>query len=271
MSTLDLGFSGRYAPFVATMGSPFDDAEFNRRLFYPRRDTSFPPEGAVDRLIAVPGARLHLRTHRAPGARTTILLFHGNGEVVADYDDVASLFADCGAALAVVDYRGYGQSDGEPTLKHLVEDGHAVVAALQEPSIIVMGRSLGSAAAADLYRSPPPAVLGFIWESGFVDLDALVGRRGLGIEARLPDDLRRAFDPVPKLKAGHSPLLVIHGSDDDLIAPSEGRAAFDAAGTALKDLVYVPDRGHNDLGTSPIYWQAIAKFVRERTHADDRA
>jgi pimeloyl-ACP methyl ester carboxylesterase len=245
------------------MGPPFDDAAFNRRLFYPRRDTSFPPEGAADRLIAVPGARLHLRKHAANGARTTVLLFHGNGEVVADYDDVAPLFADCGAALAVVDYRGYGQSDGEPTLKQLVDDAHAVIAALHEPSVIVMGRSLGSVAAADLYRKPPPEVVGFIWESGFVDLDALAGRRGLGIEARPPDDFRRAFDPIPKLNAGTSPLLVIHGADDDLIAPREGRAAFDAAGTAVKHLVYVPERGHNDLGTSPIYWQAIAKFVRE--------
>jgi hypothetical protein len=242
--------------------SPFDSAEFNRRLFFPRRDTSTPPKGASDRFISVPGARLHLRQYAAIDARLTILLFHGNGEVIADYDEAAEQFATSGAALAVVDYRSYGQSQGEPTLRNLIEDAPRVVAALGERSVIVMGRSLGSAAAAELYRDPPPSIVGFIWESGFVDLDAALRRRGL-VGTRLPDEDAHVFDPIRKLRIGRLPLLVIHGADDELVDPMEGQSAFDAAGTTMKELVRVPGRGHNDLNSSPVYWQAIAAFVQK--------
>jgi alpha-beta hydrolase superfamily lysophospholipase len=245
--------------------SVFDGAEFNGRLFYPRRDKSAPPAGAVERFVDVPGARLHLREHAAVAARATIVLFHGNGEVVADYDEAAPQFASAGAALAVVDYRGYGSSTGTPTLRNLIDDAPAVVAALGGRPVIVMGRSLGSAAAAELYRAPPTGVRGFIWESGFVDLDALVERRGYEAVTRPSEDERRVFDPIPKLRVGRSPLLVIHGADDDLIVPREAQEAFDAAGTPTKTLVFVPDRGHNDVSDSPMYWEAIEAFVRGLT------
>ena len=243
------------------MASFFDSAEFNRGLFYPRRDTSAPPAGAVDRFVDVPGARLHLREHAAAEARATVLLFHGNGEVVADYDEAAPLFETAGAALAVVDYRGYGLSTGEATLRNLIDDAPEVVAALGARPVIVMGRSLGSAAAAEIYRMPPPGVRGFIWESGFVDLDALVARRGFELP-RLPEDDQRAFDPISKLRVGRSALLVLHGADDDTIVPREAHEAFDAAGSSTKKLIFVPDRGHNDVSASPVYWDAIGAFVR---------
>jgi len=244
------------------VASFFDSAEFNRRLFYPRRDTSTSPAGAVDRFVDVPGARLHLREHATAEARATVLLFHGNGEVVADYDEAAPLFEAAGAALAVVDYRGYGLSGGEATLRNLIDDAPEVVAALGGGRpVIVMGRSLGSAAAAEIYRRPPPGVRGFIWESGFVDLDALVRRRGFALP-RLPEDDRRAFDPLPKLRVGRSALLVLHGADDDMILPREAQEAFDAAGTSTKKLVFVANRGHNDVSASPTYWDAIGMFVR---------
>ena len=67
--------------------SIFDSREFNERLFFPRPDTTPPPLGATDQLID----GLHVRVHDA--GLPTLLLFHGNGEVVADYDDQAVQFA----------------------------------------------------------------------------------------------------------------------------------------------------------------------------------
>jgi hypothetical protein len=63
--------------------SIFDSDEFNDRLFVPRRDASPTPPGAHDRVIDVDGATLHVRVH-PPAGGATLLLFHGNGEVVAD-------------------------------------------------------------------------------------------------------------------------------------------------------------------------------------------
>lgn len=248
------------------MASPFDSPEFNQRLFFPRRSASAPPPGAQDRFVAVDGALLHLRWHRPLPTALTVLLFHGNGEVVDDYDTAARRFADCGANLAVVDYRGYGQSTGTPTLRDALRDAPAVVEDLRRAGatrLIVMGRSLGSASAAELYARPDDAIAGFIWESGFVDLGRLLQRRGLTLPARWAEADLADFDARRKLSRGDRPLLVLHGAEDTLIDPIEAQWAFDAAGTPKKNQVRVAQRGHNDLSFESAYWNALAGFVAE--------
>ena len=247
------------------MTSIFDARELNERLFFSRRDTSPTPSHAVE--LEVPGAAvLHVRWHRRRDDAPTLLLFHGNGEVVADYDASASTFADVGVNLAVMDFRGYGRSAGSPTLRSLMDDAHRVVqlvgaTAANGRGLFVMGRSLGSACAAELYGGSPANVSGFILESGFVDLDGLIRRRGMQPPPEISAEERRVFDPLPKLARGQRPLLVLHGAEDTLIAADEGRRAHDAAGTPDKELVVVPERGHNDLSLSPDYWDALAAFV----------
>lgn len=248
--------------------SLFDTDTFNGRLFFPRRGATRPPPGAVDLDVPVPGATLHLRWHAAPTARAAVLLFHGNGEIVADYDDSAPMFAGAGADLAVVDFRGYGRSSGTPSLRDTIADAAPSLAALAArcpKPIVVMGRSLGAACAAELYGTPAGAAArAFILESGFTDLEALVERRGLSSAPITPED-RRDFDPLPKLQRGRHPLLVLHGAADDLIVPAEGSAAFAAAAAPedRKRLVLVPHRGHNDVSSSPVYWEALRAFLDE--------
>ena len=246
------------------MASVFDQPSFDERLFFPRDDTSPAPAGAVDVRVPVDGAELHLRWHRG-GAPLTVLLFHGNGEVVADYDGLAPLYADRGASLAVVDYRGYGASTGTPTLRDALRDAPLVLEALRAAGadrVVVMGRSLGSASCAEIYGGPDRGVLGFVWESGFVDLAALVARRGLEPPAAFTDAELATFDPQRKLARGRRPLLLLHGEEDSLIRVHEARAAHAAAGTAAadKELVIVPGHGHNDLSYDALYWDALGRF-----------
>ena len=248
------------------MASIFDSDPFNQRLFFPRADFRPPPPGAEEVLVEVPGARLHLRWHRSPGARATLLLFHGNGEVVTEYDEAAERFAAVGLELAVVDFRGYGASTGTPTLRAAIDDAPRVLEellALGPKPVVVMGRSLGSACAAQIYGSPAPAGLkGVVLESGFVDLEAAIRRRGLQPPERFAEDELAEFDPLPKLARGRLPLLVLHGAEDRSISPAEGREAHDAAGGAPKTLVFVEGRGHNDISDSRAYWESLDRFVR---------
>jgi pimeloyl-ACP methyl ester carboxylesterase len=247
------------------VSSVFDSEAFNDRLFFPRRDQSRTPSGGRDLFVDVPGARLHLRRHAARTAPIELLLFHGNGEVVADYDEAAVEFLRAGASLSVVDYRGYGQSSGTPSLRTLVADAQGVLAALGgERPVVVMGRSLGSAAAAELYGAASPAMVGVILESGFSDLRGLVDRRGLESPLRFSDEELAAFDHVPKLRRGTLPLLVLHGEDDELIDVGEARTAYAEAGAADKTLVVIPSHGHNDVALSPRYWAALAAFLAAR-------
>ena len=247
------------------MPSLFDSNDFNDNLFFPRADRSLTPPGARELMIPVEGAQLHLRWHRAPSAALTVLLFHGNGEIVSDYDTSAARFAALGASLAVVDYRGYGRSTGTPSLRSCIRDAGPVIESLlaQEGAapVVVMGRSLGSACAAELYQAPPEGVPGFVLESGSADLHALIRRRGMEPPASLSQTDLEVFDPLLKLARGTRPLLVLHGAEDDLIAPREARRAFDAAGTRDKRLQLIPGRGHNDLSWSPGYWDAVGAFL----------
>ncbi len=244
------------------MASLFDSDRFNRAMFFPRPDTSAAPAGAADHAVDVGGAALHLRWHAAPDTRAAVLLFHGNGEVVADYDGFAPLFRDAGAELAVVDYRGYGRSTGTPTLRAALADAHAVfafAAARAGKPLIVMGRSLGSACAAELYGSV--AAAGVIFESGFTDLKNLVRRRGMQPPDAFDDDDARVFDPLPKLARGSLPLCVIHGEQDTIIPVADGRRAFESAGAAVKRFVGVAGRGHNDVSFAPAYWDGVRWLI----------
>jgi len=241
--------------------SIFDRDEFNDRLFFPRADASPPPAGASDRMIEVDGARLHVRVHPAPGTAGTLLLFHGNGEVVEDYDDTAAGFARAGVGLAVMDYRGYGQSTGRPTLRTVISDARRVAEVLRPR--VVMGRSLGGVAAHELYARPIAGMAGVILESALFDLASLIRRRGLISPASFTHEERATFEPATKLALGRLPLLVLHGERDDLIVPSEARSALAAAGAAEADkqLVMVPRRGHNDVSGGDNYWSALAEFI----------
>lgn len=245
--------------------SIFDRDVFNERLFFPRSDASPPPPGARDHRIAAPGAELHVRVYLGPAGAPTLLLFHGNGEVVSDYDGAAARFARAGVALAVMDYRGYGESTGAPTLRSVVTDARLVADAIRPQ--IVMGRSLGGVAAHELYARPTAGTVGVILESALFDLGNLIRRRGLVPPPRFTDDELATFDPATKLPLGSLPLLVLHGERDELIAPSEARTALAAAGApaAARSLVVVPQRGHNDVSLGEAYWTALSSFVASVT------
>jgi uncharacterized protein len=247
--------------------SIFDSPAFTDRLFFPRTDASVPTAGASDRMVDVDGARLHVRIHRAGPGAPTLLLFHGNGEVVADYDDAAPRFARAGVSLAIADYRGYGQSTGAATLRALIADARPVAEAIQPR--FVMGRSLGGLAAHELYARPVACMQAVILESALFDLRGLILRRGLTPPHTFADDERATFEPAGKLALGRLPLLLLHGEHDELIAPDEAHAAFAAAGTpaADKSLVIVPGRGHNDVSGGPTYWTALAEFIARITAA----
>jgi alpha-beta hydrolase superfamily lysophospholipase len=247
-----------------------DDPALSEDVFFPRPSFAPPPPGARDTMVEVaPGVRLHARIHDAPGAVAALILFHGNGEVVSDYDAAAPRFADAGARFAVVDYRGYGRSEGRSTLATLYADAcpafEGVRAELARAGValpvVVMGRSLGSACAAEIAHALPGAAAGFVFESGFSDVDAFARRRRVPVDL-FPEAARAVLSPLHKLAASKAPLLVLHGERDRLLYPEEGRAAYEASGAADKQFVLVPGRGHNDVSFHPLYWEALAAFLQ---------
>src|SRR5262249_16934774 len=93
------------------------------RIFYPCRKRTAPPARAFDYDIPVaPDVTVGARWHRFDALEPSVLAFHGNGETVSDYDDIAVGWHGVGFNFFMVDYRGYGWSGGTPTLRALCED-----------------------------------------------------------------------------------------------------------------------------------------------------
>lgn len=241
-----------------------DDPEFRARCFFPRPDVAPPPPGAVDHRVDVDGASLHLRLHPARGrSRGLVLLFHGNGEVVSDWDAAAGSFAQRGLRFAVVDYRGYGGSTGEPHMAHVIGDAMPVYAyarALGDPGIVVMGRSLGSAAAWDVAARAPEGMLGLVVDSGFWDVDAFARRRGYE-PAEVSEDERALLDARPRIARITTPTLLLHGELDAAISIHEAEHALALLGAREKRLARIVGRGHNDLAVDRSYWEALGPFL----------
>lgn len=249
--------------------SLLDSKEFNSRLFFPRQSDSPAPEGAIDSFVKVPGATVHMRLFRDAGAKGTVLLFHGNGEVVSDYDHAAPNYHAIGLNLLVSDFRGYGKSTGTPTLRNAIEDSAVVFehgrSLLEAGPLYVMGRSLGSACAVHLLATLPAGeVDGFIIESGFSQMTNLIKRRGMEPQPGVAAD--HFFDPIPKYQRAEAPLLLLHGDRDVVIAPSEAQAAFQASISPHKELRLIEGRGHNDIFQSPGYWASLKDFTERHSH-----
>lgn len=204
-----------------------------------------------------------------------ILFFHGNGEVAAEYGWIAPPYTDMGVTLAVMDYRGYGASDGWPDGSSLLADARAIVDALpdllaqqglQPTRLFVMGRSLGSAAALEAAVHAGDRLGGLIIESGFADTLALVRRLG-GPMLADGNDREDGFGNLEKIAQIDLPTLIIHGEEDVIIPVADGRALHASGAAADRRLVTIPNAGHNDLlmiGAVP-YFQAIADLVRAYT------
>jgi pimeloyl-ACP methyl ester carboxylesterase len=241
-----------------------------RGLFYPRRQVSRPPPGSTDHRVEVEeGVRVACRFHPLDPSRPALLFFHGNGEIASDYDGIAPLYHRIGASLFVVDYRGYGGSDGVPSFASLIADAHPVLARfhalLDERGFtggrFVMGRSLGSLPAAELAAAAPQRLGGLIVESGAPDLGRFRERAGVGASDGEITGLLEAH--ARRLAAIRLPVLQIHGEWDEIIPLRHGVAFHEQLATDEKELVMIPGAGHNDIGWvgRELYFEALARFI----------
>ncbi|MFQ5450448.1 MAG: alpha/beta hydrolase [Nitrospinaceae bacterium] len=233
------------------MPSLFDSSEFNENLFFPRQDPSPVPGDSEEIYIEVePRVRIHARRYPTGPARFSLLYFHGNGEIVSDYNELNPYFAILGAEMTVCDYRGYGKSEGTPTLRNLLKDAHTIYRTLYDQGklldrVCLMGRSLGSAAAIELC-SVHREISGCVIESGYADPVPLVERRGLKMAAATPEE-DALFNNSLKIKQVTCPVLILHGEDDFLISPKEAELNYRKAGSAIKYLEILEGVGHNDM------------------------
>ena len=226
-------------------------------LFHPRKAAGPVDGGDRFQEILIPvegdicvGARFHMAHAKGP----TILFFHGNGEIVSDYDDIGPMFNRLGINFMAADYRGYGCSDGNPTVSAMMADGHRIFDFTEQwkkkngftGPLIVMGRSLGSASALELTAARGDRIDGLVIESGFAWAGPLLRLLGVDPE-RIGFDESNGFANVDKIRAFTKPTVIIHAEFDHIIPFADGKALFDASGANDKVLVKIPGANHNDI------------------------
>jgi uncharacterized protein len=263
--------SNPYIPFAEV-----DYSLIDQRIFFPRPELfSSPPKGALDQVFQVESdLTLGGRFYLADPAGPHLLFFHGNGEIAADYDEAGAIFNKLGISLLAIDYRGYGRSQGSPSVVTLLPDALSVcdqtLAWLRGQQrtgpFLVMGRSLGSAPAIEIAYRRKDKIAALILDSAFALSLPLLKLIGIPVETlglREEDGFRN----YEKIVFISRPTLLIAGQQDELIPPTESETLLQNSGAHRKELVLVPGAGHNDLFArcGEGYFDMVARFVKPLT------
>jgi pimeloyl-ACP methyl ester carboxylesterase len=247
-----------------------------RLIFFPQRlnqlaalgmQQSYPRAEAFE-LAAEDGVRLRGWLVGGPARRPwpLALYFGGNAEEVSWLVPEFSRVPDWAALL--VNYRGYGLSQGQPSETMLYEDALALYDRVtRRPDIdsgrvIVVGRSLGTGVATYLASQRP--VAGVVLISPYDSLVEVAREAYPFLPVNLL--LRHRFDSVSRAPSIHVPLLALVAARDDIVRPERSRQLVQAwGGPAHIEVLEGVD--HNTIQSHPAYWRLIAAFLAERAIA----
>ncbi|KAI4380503.1 hypothetical protein MLD38_006686 [Melastoma candidum] len=194
-----------------------------------------------------------------PFARFTLLYSHGNA---ADLGQMQELFIELRAHLRVnimsYDYSGYGASSGKPSEFNTYYDIEAVYNCLEgehnikPEDLILYGQSVGSGPTLHL-ASRLPKLRGVVLHSAILS----------GIRVLYPVKMTFWFDifkNIDKIRNVSCPVLVIHGTSDNIVNWSHGKRLWELSKEKY-DPLWVKGGGHCNLETYPEYIKHLRKFI----------
>ena len=202
-------------------------------------------------------------------AEMVLLWFHGNaGNITDRYDMIRSLM-QVPIRILIIDYRGYGKSEGSPTEQGIYADASAAWEYLstergeRPENIIIFGKSLGGAPAIDLATRVHPA--GLIVQSSFTSIPDMAGTFVPFFPGIL---LRTKMDSINKIGRISCPKLFIHSPADELVPCEMGRRLY-AAAAEPKRFYEVPGASHNNtwMAGGKTYLEEIRAFATTCTRA----
>jgi len=247
-------------------GCPMEE----RLIFYPDSKVDVTP-----REIGLPfediffstsdGVRLNGWFVPYPGSRTTLLWSHGNaGNISHRLENIKLLHEKVKINVYIFDYRGYGRSEGSVSEEGTYRDAAAALGHLHsrndvDPNrIILFGRSLGAAVAAEL--ATRENCLALILETPFASIRKMA--RAAFPLLPIGPLLRTRYDVVEKVKKIKVPLLVLHGDRDEVVPFSQGREVFESA-PEPKEFFTIRGAHHNDtyIIGGDAYFAALKNFI----------
>jgi pimeloyl-ACP methyl ester carboxylesterase len=259
-----VAISGFLGAFVLPLGL------IDRLIFQPSPGVDLTPEALGIEAESVfleseDGVRIHAFFLPSPGATRSLLFLHGNAGNASHRLPNAAALMQLDSHVLLLDYRGYGLSEGRPDEAGVYADARAGLAHLvdhvgiPERRTVVFGRSLGGAVAVDLVQDRE--IGGLILESTFPSVAAMAQTIFGGPFAWFA---RGRFDSEQKIARLRAPLLFFHGDRDEIVDFELGGRLYRAA-PEPKEFQPIPGAGHNDTvevgGRS--YFERIRRFLDE--------
>jgi pimeloyl-ACP methyl ester carboxylesterase len=230
-------------------------------IFHPQRmpeaSRALIAERAESVFIQAPdGTRLHAWYRKGS---PLVIYFGGNAEEVS-WMLARAAHHTPGTGWLLVDYRGYGSSDGAPSEKELAADAllwhdHATEK-LGAQNVIVFGRSLGSGVAVQVAAARP--VGGLILVAPYDSLTSVARHYYPYLPVRWM--LKHPFDSLGRASSITAPLLCLVAERDEVIPVVHSKRLFDAW-KGPKRWVELLGAGHNSTDDAPAFWQAIREFL----------
>lgn len=229
------------------------DPLVNGFLFYPTpydpRDWEEPEFAYEDvTLTASDGVKINAWYLQAENPKAYVLFSHGNAENLSVWGYAAEkMRSRLGVSVLIYDYRGYGKSEGKPSVPGILKDGRAARDWLCEREsrkpgeLVYCGRSLGGAVAIDL--AVETGAKGLILESTFTSLPDMAKKM---VPAAPRSAIRYKLDSLESIKKYTGPLLHCHGDADTVVPFEQGVQLFKACSSEHKKFVPLAGLDHND-------------------------
>jgi fermentation-respiration switch protein FrsA (DUF1100 family) len=209
-------------------------------------------------LKSLDGTKLSALYLPNPTSKYTILYAHGNAEDLGDIRQILEDLKQLGFSVFAYDYRGYGTSQGIPTEQNAYKDIDTAynyltqVLKVAPQNIIVYGRSVGGGSAVDL--AARKAVAGLVLESTFTS--------AFRVKVPFPILPFDRFSNIDKIDEIKSPVLIMHGKDDEVIHFWHGQKLYDKAPSPKLNL-WIEGAGHNNFTqvAGNRYGKVLEEFV----------
>lgn len=223
----------------------------------------YPPEQEFEELrIPVEGAELDALLFRQPASRGLVFYLHGNAGNLATWTTNVDFYRQLGFDLFMLDYRGFGRSTGRiGSEAELHADVRAawdrIAPAYAGKPVVILGRSLGSGLATRLAADVEPDLLVLV--SPYTSLERLATERFPMVPMALLKYPLASDALISRLK---SPVLILHGDQDEVIPLAHARSLAATAGGRAQLLV-VEGARHGDIQGFPAYQKRLAGQIEE--------
>lgn len=240
-----------------------------RSVFYPsRRILATPADIGLSfedvYVKTQDGVTIHGWFIPVAGAKATLIFLHGNAGNIGDRMGKIQFFHDLGLNVLIIDYRGYGKSEGNPTEAGIYMDALAAYDYLTSrrdvnaQRLIAYGASLGGAVAIDLAAKRNLSCL--IVDSAFTSAADMAKR----IYPFVPSFLIGIkMDNIGKVQALKIPKLFIHSKDDEIVPLELGRRLFEAAAPPKEFLEIAGSHNEGYFDSQDKIAGGISRFLKQ--------